>query len=146
MCCSSTRGHVLKLDGDVPHLYLEILPALGSGSVVHVHDVPSMDRATAMVPAPPSGAGVSGNYRRRRRTRPSDQLTLAEAPSPDAGQQEAGNVTGAARQKPPFCNLRHRVCCRVDFRRVGGFRSRRLSQQRLRDLHRPPRRHQFELI
>ena len=33
-------SHVLRLDGDVPYLYLEILPALGPGVVVHVHDVP----------------------------------------------------------------------------------------------------------
>lgn len=33
-------SHVLKLDGDVPFLYLEVLPALRSGVLVHVHDVP----------------------------------------------------------------------------------------------------------
>lgn len=31
--------HVVKLDGDVPHLYLEIVPALGPGVVVHAHDI-----------------------------------------------------------------------------------------------------------
>ena len=32
--------HVLKIDGDVPHLYLNVLPALGHGVLVHVHDIP----------------------------------------------------------------------------------------------------------
>jgi hypothetical protein len=32
--------HVLKIDGDVPHLYLNLLPALGRGVLVHVHDIP----------------------------------------------------------------------------------------------------------
>jgi predicted O-methyltransferase YrrM len=31
--------HVVKLDGDVPHLYLEVLPVLRSGVAVHAHDV-----------------------------------------------------------------------------------------------------------
>ena len=33
-------SHVLKIDGDVPFLYLEVLPALNVGVVIHVHDVP----------------------------------------------------------------------------------------------------------
>ena len=32
--------HVLKIDGDVPHLYLNVLPALDHGVLVHVHDIP----------------------------------------------------------------------------------------------------------
>jgi hypothetical protein len=31
--------HVVKIDGDVPHLYLEVLPALRPGVLVHAHDV-----------------------------------------------------------------------------------------------------------
>jgi predicted O-methyltransferase YrrM len=31
--------HVVRLDGDVPHLYLEVVPALQPGVVVHAHDV-----------------------------------------------------------------------------------------------------------
>jgi hypothetical protein len=31
--------HVVKIDGDVPHLYLEVLPRLAPGVVVHSHDV-----------------------------------------------------------------------------------------------------------
>lgn len=33
-------SHVLKIDGDVPYLYLEALPGLRPGVLVHVHDVP----------------------------------------------------------------------------------------------------------
>jgi hypothetical protein len=33
-------SHVLKIDGDVPLVYLEILPRLNVGAVVHVHDIP----------------------------------------------------------------------------------------------------------
>jgi hypothetical protein len=33
-------SHVLKIGGDVPFLYLEVLPALDVGVVIHVHDVP----------------------------------------------------------------------------------------------------------
>jgi hypothetical protein len=33
-------SHVLKIDGDVPYLYLEILPTIKPGVVVHIHDVP----------------------------------------------------------------------------------------------------------
>src|SRR5262249_33139884 len=33
-------SHVLKIDGDVPFLYLEVLPSLSAGTVVHIHDVP----------------------------------------------------------------------------------------------------------
>jgi hypothetical protein len=32
--------HVLRIDGDVPHLYLNVLPALGHGVLIHVHDIP----------------------------------------------------------------------------------------------------------
>jgi hypothetical protein len=31
--------HVVKIDGDVPHLYLEVLPALRPGVLVHAHDI-----------------------------------------------------------------------------------------------------------
>lgn len=33
-------SHVLKIDGDVPFLFLEVVPQLKVGVVVHVHDVP----------------------------------------------------------------------------------------------------------
>ena len=33
-------SHVLRIDGDVPHLFLEVLLSLGTGVIVHVHDVP----------------------------------------------------------------------------------------------------------
>jgi hypothetical protein len=33
-------SHILKIDGDVPFLYLEILPRLKPGVVVHCHDIP----------------------------------------------------------------------------------------------------------
>ena len=33
-------SHILKIDGDVPLLYLEVLPTLCAGAVVHIHDVP----------------------------------------------------------------------------------------------------------
>jgi hypothetical protein len=33
-------SHVLRIDGDVPFLYLEVLPNLRKGVVIHVHDVP----------------------------------------------------------------------------------------------------------
>lgn len=32
--------HALKIDGDVAYLYLEILPRLNKGVIVHIHDVP----------------------------------------------------------------------------------------------------------
>jgi Methyltransferase domain len=32
--------HVLKIDGDVSYLYLEILPRLSKGVIVHIHDIP----------------------------------------------------------------------------------------------------------
>ncbi len=32
-------SHVLKIDGDVPYLYLEVLPGLQKGVVIHIHDV-----------------------------------------------------------------------------------------------------------
>lgn len=31
--------HVVKIDGDVPYLYLEVLPRLQKGVIIHVHDV-----------------------------------------------------------------------------------------------------------
>jgi hypothetical protein len=31
--------HVVKIDGDVPYLYLEVLPRLKKGVVIHVHDI-----------------------------------------------------------------------------------------------------------
>lgn len=33
-------SHTLKLDGDVPHLYLEIIPKLAKGVIIHCHDIP----------------------------------------------------------------------------------------------------------
>jgi predicted O-methyltransferase YrrM len=33
-------SHILKIDGDVPFLYLEVLPTVKVGVVVHIHDVP----------------------------------------------------------------------------------------------------------
>ncbi len=32
--------HMVRLDGDVPFLMLEVLPALRTGVVVHIHDIP----------------------------------------------------------------------------------------------------------
>jgi len=32
--------HALKIDGDVSYLYLEILPRLNKGVIVHIHDIP----------------------------------------------------------------------------------------------------------
>ncbi len=32
--------HVVNIDGDVPFLYLEILPALAQGVLIHIHDMP----------------------------------------------------------------------------------------------------------
>lgn len=32
--------HVLKVDGDVAYLYLEVVPRLASGVVIHAHDIP----------------------------------------------------------------------------------------------------------
>jgi len=32
--------HVLKIDGDVPYLYLEILPVLHDNVNIHIHDIP----------------------------------------------------------------------------------------------------------
>jgi len=32
-------SHVVRIDGDVPHLFLEVLPRLKPGVIVHVHDV-----------------------------------------------------------------------------------------------------------
>lgn len=33
-------SHIVKIDGDVPFLYLEVLPSLNVGVVIHIHDVP----------------------------------------------------------------------------------------------------------
>ena len=33
-------SHVVKIDGDVPYLLLEVLPRLRKGVIVHVHDIP----------------------------------------------------------------------------------------------------------
>ncbi len=33
-------SHILKVDGDVPFLFLEVLPALKVGAAIHIHDVP----------------------------------------------------------------------------------------------------------
>jgi len=33
-------SHVLKIDGDVPFLYLDVLPNLNKGVLIHIHDVP----------------------------------------------------------------------------------------------------------
>jgi predicted O-methyltransferase YrrM len=33
-------SHVVRLDGDVPFLFLEVLPALRPGPLVHIHDIP----------------------------------------------------------------------------------------------------------
>lgn len=33
-------SHVLRIDGDVPFLFLEVLPSLSRGVVTHVHDIP----------------------------------------------------------------------------------------------------------
>ncbi|MCL4475994.1 MAG: class I SAM-dependent methyltransferase [Nitrospirae bacterium] len=32
--------HVVKIDGDVPYLYLEVLPRVKKGVIIHIHDVP----------------------------------------------------------------------------------------------------------
>jgi Methyltransferase domain len=33
-------SHVVRLDGDVPYLFLEILPIIKPGVVIHIHDIP----------------------------------------------------------------------------------------------------------
>lgn len=33
-------SHILKIDGDLPFLYLEVLPALKKGVMIHIHDIP----------------------------------------------------------------------------------------------------------
>jgi predicted O-methyltransferase YrrM len=33
-------SHIVRLDGDVPYLFLEVLPALPSGPLIHIHDIP----------------------------------------------------------------------------------------------------------
>lgn len=32
--------HVVKIDGDVPFLFLEVLPILKKGTIIHIHDIP----------------------------------------------------------------------------------------------------------
>lgn len=32
--------HIVKIDGDVPYLYLEVIPRLRKGVIIHVHDIP----------------------------------------------------------------------------------------------------------
>jgi predicted O-methyltransferase YrrM len=33
-------SHIVRIDGDVPYIYLEILPSLKQGVVIHIHDIP----------------------------------------------------------------------------------------------------------
>jgi hypothetical protein len=33
-------SHIVRLDGDVPFLLLEVLPALRAGPLIHIHDIP----------------------------------------------------------------------------------------------------------
>lgn len=33
-------SHIVRIDGDVPYLFLEVLPRLRPGVIVHVHDIP----------------------------------------------------------------------------------------------------------
>jgi hypothetical protein len=33
-------SHVVRIDGDVPFLFLEVIPMLKPGVVIHVHDIP----------------------------------------------------------------------------------------------------------
>jgi hypothetical protein len=33
-------SHILRVDGDVPFLFLEVLPALNPGVMTHIHDIP----------------------------------------------------------------------------------------------------------
>jgi len=33
-------SHIVRLDGDVPFLFLEVLPALRTGPLIHIHDIP----------------------------------------------------------------------------------------------------------
>jgi predicted O-methyltransferase YrrM len=33
-------SHIVRLDGDVPFLFLEVLPAMRSGPLIHVHNIP----------------------------------------------------------------------------------------------------------
>jgi len=33
-------SHIVRLDGDVPYLFLEVLPRLNPGVIVHIHDIP----------------------------------------------------------------------------------------------------------
>jgi hypothetical protein len=33
-------SHIVRLDGDVPFLFLEVLPSLSKGPLVHIHDIP----------------------------------------------------------------------------------------------------------
>jgi hypothetical protein len=33
-------SHILRIDGDVPFLYLDVLPAIAKGAYIHIHDIP----------------------------------------------------------------------------------------------------------
>ena len=33
-------SHIVRLDGDVPFLFLEVLPAMRPGPLIHIHDIP----------------------------------------------------------------------------------------------------------
>src|SRR6266542_516601 len=33
-------SHVIRLDGDVSYLFLEVLPAIAAGTYIHIHDIP----------------------------------------------------------------------------------------------------------
>jgi predicted O-methyltransferase YrrM len=33
-------SHIVRLDGDVPFLFLEVLPSLHKGPLIHIHDIP----------------------------------------------------------------------------------------------------------
>lgn len=33
-------SHILKIDGDVAYLYMEVLPSLKKGVIIHIHDIP----------------------------------------------------------------------------------------------------------
>lgn len=32
--------HIVKIDGDVPYLFLEVIPRLKKGVIIHIHDIP----------------------------------------------------------------------------------------------------------
>ena len=33
-------SHIVKIDGEVPYLYLEVIPRLKKGVITHIHDTP----------------------------------------------------------------------------------------------------------